>query len=411
MKQRNKEKKSAAPVRRKPARYHAKIVVAGVGGAGGNALKRMKDSFRLKGVEFVAMNTDAQDLEGCGMRRSIYLGHGVTKGLGAGMNPELGRQAAEESRAAIGEAFKGADLVFVTAGFGGGTGSGAAPLIAEIAREAGALVVAVVTRPFSFEGSERMRIANDAIARLKDKVDTLIIIPNDRIFSIIKKDTPLMKAFAAIDDVLRFAVQGVSELIALHGMINVDFADVRAIMQDAGSALIGIGASSGSDRAAKAIASAISSPLLEVSIEGAHGVLFVVFGGKDMKMSEVNDIAKTINASVDPSAKIIFGAYHDRRLPKGQLKIIVIATGFAGDTARERERMVALFPSLDEEKTAEPSAFDRSSRDGKPRSDSPRSARAPKEEVPAASKETAKKDQDFWEVPAFIRKRRNVERS
>lgn len=372
--------------------YHARITVVGVGGAGGNALHRMRDSFRGRGIEFVAMNTDVQDLEQCGIRRAVYLGQSATRGLGAGMNPELGRQAAEESRNEIMESLRGSDLVFITAGLGGGTGSGAAPFIAEIAREMGALVVAVVTRPFSFEGSLRTQIATDALMKLREKVDTLIVVPNDRIFSVIKKETPLAKAFLAIDDVLRSAVQGIAELISLHGEINVDFADVRSIMQDAGSALVGIGLATGAERASKAFQSAITSPLLEVSIEGARGVLFAVAGGKDLKMSEINDIAKTLSSSVDPNAKIIFGAYHDRRLPKGTLKTIVIATGFISDGHKDRDHRQTLFTDRPQSPKGTPDNGNASTKSGTSRKES----------------ETPKKQEELWEVPAFIRKRKKA---
>ena len=307
--------------------YTAKIKVVGIGGGGGNAVSRMSDDFYLKGLEFVAINTDAQDLDYCNARKKIYIGKNLTRGLGTGMNPDLGRQAAEENRSEITEALTGADLVFLTIGLGGGTGSGAGPIVAEAARESGALTVAVVTKPFAFEGSQRARIANEALLKLKEKVDTLIVVPNDRIFSIIRKDTPLIKAFEHIDEVLRGAVQGIAELIALPGIVNVDFADVRAIMKDSGQALVGVSIASGQDRAVAAANQVVNSPLLEVSIEGARGVLFGIAGNKDLKMTEINEVAKVINASVDPAAKIIFGAYHDRKLRPGQLKVTLVAKG------------------------------------------------------------------------------------
>ena len=233
------------------------------------------------------------------------------------MNPDLGKQAAEETRAEIIESIKGADLVFITAGLGGGTGTGASPVIAEMAKEAGALTIAVITKPFSFEGAQRGRIADEGLQKLREKVDTMIVIPNDRIFSVIDKDTPLIKAFEIVDEILRYAVQGIADLIAMPGIVIVDFADVKAIMQDAGPAIVGIGMSSGEGRAMKAVTQALHSPMLEVSIEGAKGVLFGISGGKDLKMSEVNDIAKTISESVDSSAKIIFGAYCDKHMRPG----------------------------------------------------------------------------------------------
>lgn len=314
--------------------YSAKIKVIGVGGGGGNAVSRMSRDFTVKNIDFVAINTDAQDLDGCSARHKIYVGKNLTRGLGTGMNPDIGRQAAEENRSEIIDVVKGADLVFITAGLGGGTGSGASPVVAEAARESGALTIAVVTKPFSFEGAQRNRIAQEALVKLKEKVDTLIVVPNDRIFSIIQKDTPIIKAFEYIDDVLRYAVQGIAEIIAMPGIINVDFADVRSIMQDAGSALVGIGIASGQDRAVNAVAQAVNSPLLEVSIDGAKGILFVVSGNKDLKMTEINDIAKIIGSSVDSSAKIIFGAYHDKNLSKGQIKVSLVATGFNGSAIK-----------------------------------------------------------------------------
>ncbi|MEK7612460.1 MAG: cell division protein FtsZ [Patescibacteria group bacterium] len=368
--------------------YTPKIKVVGVGGGGGNAVSRMVQSINIRGLEFIAINTDAQDLDYCEARKKIYIGRNLTRGLGTGMNPEIGRQAAEENKSEIVEALKGADLVFITAGLGGGTGSGVSPLVAEAAREAGALTVGVVTKPFGFEGSQRMKIAESALMRLKEKVDTLIVVPNDRIFSIIRKDTPLLKAFEYIDDVLRSAVQGISELIAMPGIINVDFADVRAIMQDAGSALVGIGIGSGPDRAVNAVSQVVNSPLLEVSIEGARGVLFGIAGSKDLRMTEINDVAKTIAASVDASARIIFGAYHDRKLKPGQIKITLIATGFNANFSRSMD--IAPSPTLftvDEP----PKAFHREE---------------PKVEEPSIKEAAKKAEEDIWDIPAFLRKRK-----
>ena len=327
---------SSAPV--------VKIKVVGIGGCGNNAVSRMFGDLP-RGVEFVALNTDIQDLEKTNVKNRINIGRNLTRGMGAGMNPDIGRQSAEESRAEIVEALQGADLVFLTAGMGGGTGTGATPIVAEAAREVGALTVAVVTKPFAFEGSQRTKIAEEGVFRLRDKVDSLIVIPNDRIFSIIGNDTSINKAFLKIDDVLKNTVQGISEIISTSGLVNVDFADIRAIMQGTGVAIVGVGQSSGADRAIKSATQAINSPLLERSIEGARGVLFGISGGVDMKMSEVNEAAKIITENADPSAKIIFGAYYDRKVPKGNLKINLIATGFNGlsSAVREREKDVALF--------------------------------------------------------------------
>lgn len=305
----------------------ASIKVVGVGGSGGNAIEHMI-THGIRGVEFIAINTDAQDLHHTKANTKIHIGKNVTKGLGAGMDPELGRLAAEENKNDIEKALDGADMVFITCGLGGGTGSGAGPIVAEIAKSMGTLTVAVVTRPFSFEGSQRNQIAKEAIEELQGKVDTLITIQNDRLLSIIEKKTTLREAFGIVDDVLRQAVQGISDLITHPGIINVDFADVKAIMQDAGSALMGIGISSGEDRASKAALSAIQSPLLEISIEGARGVLFNVSGKEDLTMAEVAQAAKQITDSIDPDAKVIFGVTYDETIKKGDIKITVIATGF-----------------------------------------------------------------------------------
>lgn len=312
-----------------------KIKVFGIGGGGGNAISRMADDFP-RGVEFVALNTDEQDLNHCAVKKRIYIGKAVTRGLGAGMNPDLGRQAAEENRGEIVEAVKGADLIFIAAGMGGGTGTGASPVIAEIAKHSGALTIAVVTKPFLFEGQQRMRLADEGLAKLKDKVDALIVIPNDRIFSVIGKDTSIMKAFQAIDDVLRNALRGIVELLVTPGLINVDFADVRTIMADSGAAIVGIGIAAGKDRALQAMTKALTSPLLEVSAEGAQGVLLGVSGGRDMTMSEISEAAKIVQQSVDPEARIIFGAYFDRKLKQNQIKVTLIATGFGGYNAEDR---------------------------------------------------------------------------
>ncbi|TXH01100.1 MAG: cell division protein FtsZ [Candidatus Moraniibacteriota bacterium] len=305
----------------------AKIKVVGVGGSGGNAISRMIDA-KIKGVEFVAINTDAQALHHSKAQEKIHIGKNLTKGLGAGMNPEIGRQAAEENRDEIQEVLKGADMVFVTCGLGGGTGSGAAPIVAETAKELGALTVGVVTRPFAFEGSQRRAIAEESLNNLKDRVDTLITIPNDKLLSIIDRKTTLISAFRIVDDVLRQGVQGISDLITKPGIVNVDFADVRAIMQDSGSALMGIGIASGENRAVEAARAAINSPLLELSIDGAKGVLFNISGSSDLSMLEINEAANIITETIDPNAKVIFGAVVDDQIRKGDVQITVVATGF-----------------------------------------------------------------------------------
>jgi len=332
MKKKQKVKKngSSAPAHSSGRKSFARIKVVGIGGGGGNAVSRMMEGNRIRGVEFIAINTDAQDLDHASAHRKIYIGKALTHGMGTGMNPELGKQAAEENRSEVGEALEDADIVFVTAGMGGGTGSGGGPVVAEIAKEKGILTIGIVTRPFTFEGAQRANIAQDALNRLKEKVDALVVIPNDRIFSLISKDTPMMKAFGYIDDVLQNGVQAIAELINTPGIINVDFADIKTTLRDAGTTLIGIGEASGADRSVKAVNMSINSPLLEISIEGAKGVLFSIAGGRDMKMAEVHDIAKAISSNLDPSARVIFGAYHDRSLKDKSIRVTVIATGFNG---------------------------------------------------------------------------------
>ncbi len=304
----------------------ARIKVIGVGGGGNSAVNRMIDS-RLRGVEFVVINTDAQALLHAKAQNKVHIGRETTRGLGAGADPEVGKRAAEESEKEIYEAVKGADMIFITLGQGGGTGTGAAPLIASAAREAGALVVAIVTKPFTFEGERRRRSADAGIVELKDNVDTLITIPNDRLLQMIDRKTSLVDAFGIVDEVLQQGVQGISSLITIHGLINLDFADVKAIMSNAGSALMGIGRASGDNRAVEAARQAIDSPLLETSIEGARGVLFNITGGRNMTMHEIDEAAKTVTNAVDPDANIIFGAVLDDQLDD-DLQITVVATGF-----------------------------------------------------------------------------------
>jgi cell division protein FtsZ len=306
--------------------YLAVIKVVGVGGGGTNAVNRMVDA-GLRGVEFIAVNTDAQALLMCDADVKIHIGSKITRGLGAGADPAIGLEAATESRDELKEALKGADMVFVTAGKGGGTGTGAAPVIAEIARELGALTVGVVTRPFGFEGRKRADQADGGIKQLREKVDTLIIIPNDRLLQVVEKRTSIVDAFRIADDVLRQGVQGITDLITVPGLINLDFADVRTIMRQAGSALMGIGVAGGESRAADAAKAAISSPLLEASVEGATGILLNITGGSDMGLFEVNEAAEIIGSAADGDANIIFGAVIDEALGD-QVRVTVIATGF-----------------------------------------------------------------------------------
>ncbi len=328
-----------------PFETFARIKVVGCGGSGGNALARMIEA-RIHGVEFIAVNTDAQALHATNAPTKIHIGKSLTRGLGAGMNPETGRQAAEDTKEEIQNALKGSDMVFLATGLGGGTGTGATPVIAEIAREVGALTVAVVTKPFSFEGAQRARIAEEGWQNLRDRVDALITIPNDRLLSIIDRKTPLLESFAIVDDVLRQGVQGISDLITIPGVVNVDFADVKAVMTNSGSALMGIGRASGEDRAIEAAKMAINSPLLEVSIDGARGVLFNVSGGTDMAMAEINEAARIITEHIDPDAKVIFGAVLDDKLKKGELKVTVVATGFNNGHPASVRPMINGSPSL-----------------------------------------------------------------
>jgi len=307
----------------------ARIKVVGIGGGGGNALNRMVQS-KLRGIDFVAINTDAQALHYSQANSKVHIGKEATRGLGAGANPEIGRQAAEESEEDIFNALKHSEMVFITAGYGGGTGSGAAPVVARIAKEIGALTVAIVTKPFTFEGDRRRKIADAGIEELKDKVDTLIVIPNDRILQLVDRKTTLLDAFGTVDDVLKQGVQGIADLITVNGLVNLDFADVKSIMSNAGSALMGIGQGSGETRAVDAVKYAMESPLLEVSIQGAKGVLINFTGGRDMGMHEIEEAAKLIHDSVDPEANIIWGTVLDENLT-GEIRVTLVATGFDTD--------------------------------------------------------------------------------
>ena len=305
----------------------ARIKVIGVGGSGKNAVNHMITS-KVKGVDFISINTDAQDLHHSLAKKRIHIGKNLTRGLGTGMNPEMGKRAVEETKEDVQEALKGADMVFVACGLGGGTGSGASPVVARTAKELGALTVAVVTKPFFFEGQQRSKISDTALEELRKEVDAIIVIPNDRLLSTIDKNTTVKNAFSMCDEVLRQAVEGISDLITTPGLINIDFADIRTVMESAGSALMGIGSASGENRAIEAAKMAINSPLLDVSITGAKGVLFSIAGGEDLTMFEIQDAAKVITESVDPNAKVIFGTVRDDKLKKNEVKITVIAAGF-----------------------------------------------------------------------------------
>ncbi len=374
------------------AETFAKIKVVGVGGGGGSSVNRMVES-GIKGVEFVAVNTDVQALHYNKANKKLHIGKSITRGLGAGMNPDLGRQAAEESQNEIRDALKDTDMVFVTCGLGGGTGTGASPIIAEIARDLGALTVAVVTKPFSFEGMQRKNIAERGLTELTDKVDTIITIPNDKLLQVIDKKTSLLDAFMVVDDVLRQGVQGIAELITVPGLINVDFADVKAVMSNAGSALMGIGQASGENKAIEAAKAAINSPLLEMSIEGARGVLFVITGGSNLGMQEVNEAAKIITSSVDEDAKIIFGTTIDSKL-KDELKITVVATGFDGRLNGEGERANA-------DLSYKPNSFI-AEKEKETKKKSKVSA------IKSAQAEPVKSAADDKDVPSFIRKKKQT---
>ncbi|MBI3282940.1 cell division protein FtsZ [Candidatus Curtissbacteria bacterium] len=331
----------------------AKIKVLGIGGGGCNALNSMITQAQIQGVDFVAVNTDQQHLLASQAQTKVQIGEGITKGLGAGADPEIGERAAQESLERIKDVITGADMVFITYGAGGGTGTGGGPVIADLARKLGVLTVAVVTKPFSFEGTRRMVVADDGIINLRDKVDTLIVIPNQKLLEVVDKNVSLLEAFKLADSVLTQGVQGISDIIVMPGLINVDFADVRTVMSNAGSTLMGVGVASGDNRATTAARAAIASPLLDASIEGARGVLFNITGGTDLTMNEVDEAAKVITAEADPDAQIIFGAAIDEKLID-QVKVTVIATGFD----ESRRRFVQVAPSEDgemkEQLTAEP---------------------------------------------------------
>jgi cell division protein FtsZ len=360
-------------VRDQAGSYLAVIKVVGVGGGGTNAVTRMVDA-GLKGVEFLAVNTDAQALLMCDADVKLHIGSKATRGLGAGADPQVGFEAASESRDELKESLKGADMVFVTAGEGGGTGTGGAPVIAEIARDIGALTVGVVTRPFTFEGQKRADQAEYGIRNLREKVDTLIVIPNDRLLTVVGKETSIIDAFRMADDILRQGVQGITDLITIPGLVNLDFADVRTIMTDAGSALMGIGIASGEGRASEAARTAVSSPLLEASVEGATGILLNITGGSNLGLFEVNEAAEVVTSAADRNANVIFGAVIDDSFGD-DVRVTVIATGFDGRYRKERRERTQE-PRTQEEREREPAAAP-----GSPF------------EVPA----------DVLEVPAFLR--------
>lgn len=378
----------------------AKIRVVGVGGGGGNALESMITGAQIQGVDFIAVNTDAQALLLNHAGTKVQIGEKLTKGLGSGGDPEMGRQAAEESVEKLKDILNGSDMVFLAAGMGGGTGTGAVPVIAKVAKELGALTIAVVTKPFTFEGTRRMVNAEDGIENLRDKVDTLIVIPNQRILDVVDKKVSLLEAFRVADSVLSQGVQGISDLITLPGLINVDFADVRSIMTNAGSALMGIGTGQGDNRAQTAARSAVSSPLLEISMEGARGVLFNITGGADLSMSEVDEAAKIIAEAADPDANIIFGTTIDENM-KDQIKITVIATGFDPMKVQMQSFMPGhMARPLPQQPVSQPKPqpVQQQPAQQTPASPSPAQAQAQDDDA-------TQDDEDVWNIPAFLRHR------
>ncbi|MCI5051025.1 MAG: cell division protein FtsZ [Candidatus Pacebacteria bacterium] len=366
----------------------ARIKVIGVGGGGTNAINHMIDA-KLSGVEFIAVNTDTQDLHHSEASKKIHIGKNLTKGLGSGMNPEIGQAAAEETQAEIQESIKGADMVFVAAGMGGGTGTGASPVVAKIAKEQGILTIGVVTKPFSFEGQQRAKLAESGIEELEKEVDALITIPNDRLLSIAGTDMSFKDAFSVSDDILKQAVEGISELITTPGIINIDYADIQTTLSDAGAAFMGIGRASGDNRSKDAALEAINSPLLDIAIDGAKGVLFAISGGDDLTMSEVNEIASIITESIDSSARVIFGTIRDNKLKNGEIKVTVIATGFDNITTKK--------PAF--------TAFKKNDTESAPSEETPVKTKAKKqlEEIDEIE-EIDDNDDDWSAVPAFLRR-------
>ncbi|MBI5530430.1 MAG: cell division protein FtsZ [Candidatus Doudnabacteria bacterium] len=381
----------------------ARIKVLGIGGSGTNAVNRMTQ-LGIRGVEFIAVNTDAQALHNNQADRKVHIGKSATKGLGSGMNPELGRQAAEESVEELEEVIDNADMVFITCGLGGGTGSGAAPIVAEIAKNKGVLTVGVVTKPFTFEGSKRKEVAENAYDNLKDKVDAIISIHNDRILQIIDKKTSLVDAFKTVDEVLRQGIAGISDLITTHGIVNADFADVKSIMQDAGTALMGIGRASGETRAQDAARAAINSPLLEMTIDGAKGVLFNITGGSSLGMFEIDEAAKVITKSIDPDAKVKFGAVIDEAMGD-EVRITVIATGFDESSKRNNAVSMVLNEEPKKPKFTESRIFPNPMPAPEVRKPMFNPKPAPPIDNIEVSADESQTPEDELDIPAFIRKK------
>ncbi len=382
----------------------ARIKVLGVGGSGKNAVNHMVSS-KVRGVDFIAINTDSQELQASLAKKKIHIGKNLTHGLGTGMNPELGKRAVEENKEEIQEAIKGADMVFIAGGMGGGTCTGAAPVVAKISKELNALTIAIVTKPFSFEGQQRMRYAEQGLEELRKAVDATIVIPNDRLLANVSKETTARAAFAMCDDVLKQAVEGISDLITIPGIINTDFADIKSILENAGSALMGIGTASGEKRSEDAAKMAINSPLLDISIRGARGVLFSIAGGEDLTMFEIQDAAKIITESIDPDSKVIFGTVHDDRLKKNEIKITVIASGFP-EGATQHHRLFA--ENLQPERKGG-TIFNTLIGSGKEKEEKAESKEEKKESKKGEKKEerTTPVDEDDWgAVPAFLRRKK-----
>lgn len=383
----------------------ARIKVIGVGGSGGNAINHMISN-KVRSVEFIAMNTDVQDLHKSLAEKKIHLGKNLTKGLGAGGNPDMGARAAEETKAEIQDAIKGADMVFIACGMGGGTGTGAAPVVARAAKEQGILTVAVITKPFFFEGNQRMRIAEQGIEELEAEVDAIIVIPNDRLLALAGKDTTFKDAFAKCDEVLLQAVEGISELISSPGIINVDFADMKSVLTDAGTALMGVGYAAGDGRAEKAAIQAINSPLLDISINGAKGVLFAISSNDDLIMSEFQDAAKVITESIDKDARVIIGTIFDDRMKKGELKITVIATGFPTDVSKKSNLFSANQLFTRTEQPAQSTAPIAAAQPEKKDAPQPMIQKVESKEEPTIE-DTEDGEEDWGTIPAFLRRNQN----
>ncbi len=405
----------------------ARIKVIGVGGSGKNAINHMINS-KVKGVEFIVMNTDTQDLHNSLAEKKIHIGKNLTKGLGAGMNPDVGKRAAEETKSEIQDVIKGADMVFIACGMGGGTGTGAAPIVARAAKEQGVLTIGVVTKPFFFEGAQRMRLAELGLAELEKEVDAIIVIPNDRLLAIAGKDMGFKDAFMLCDDILRQAVEGISELITRPGEVNVDFADIKTIMHDTGTALMGIGKASGDNRAEQAAMQAINSPLLDVSINGAKGVLFAISGADDITFNEVQRAATIVTESIDKEARVIWGMVPDERLKKGEMQVTVIATGFPVSEGATKKSLFMQQAAMPQQ--SQPAATSNTSNDKRNSDDSREEKREEKREInhaplTANSGEYVKKidrssekpeviddenfddDLDEWNaIPAFLRRKK-----